>query len=632
MSLETSGDALQLPRARRGKIGSILTRSGATTEQSIQLALKAQMASRARLGDILSARGLAERADIAEAVARQRGIPYVDLAVEPADPTLFNPADLGTYLDHRIMPWRRVGARTVYVTSDIDEGAKAMGRLACKDKSRLLALTEAQDLRKAMVSANAEPLALRAGEKRPKPFSLRKGASRWQKAVVGAIFGGFAAWLVMAPIQGLVAITYLTAVIIALNGVLWLTSALCGRADVEKPSQHDDSPQIADHRPPPRVSILIALYREAEVAPLLIEALRAMNYPPELLDVKLVLEADDDETGPALLAQNPPPFVEILVTPDGGPRTKPRALNFAMEFAKGDIIGVYDAEDRPHPDQISQIAAQFAASPPEVACIQARLGFYNTSENFITRCFEIEYASWFDVMLPGLRRLGLPILLGGTSFFIRRGALAEAGGWDSYNVTEDADLGVMLARAGKQTALSRSLTGEEASSRPAAWIKQRSRWLKGYLATWITHMAEPVKLWRDLGAWRFIWLNVILLSAVLGYLALPFLWVGAAMTAIEPFSDILPGALAHALHDLGYVTAISISSMLVAAFLGLKRRGRASLAPIAFLLPVYWPLGAVAAYLAVYELIVAPSSWRKTQHGVGRIAAEMRKRTLADVE
>jgi len=630
MSLETSGDALKLSHARRGKIGSILTRSGAATEQSIQLALEAQMASRARLGDILSARGLAERADIAEAVARQRGIPFVDLAVEPADPTLFNAADLGTYLDPRIMPWRRVGARTVYVTSDIEEGAKAMGRLECKDTSRLLALTEAQDLRNAMVSANAEPLAQRAGQKRPKPFSLRKGASLWQKTGVGAVFAGFAAWLVMAPIQGLVAITYLTAVIIALNGVLWLTSALCGRTDVETPSQHDDSAQIADHRPPPRVSILIALYREAEVAPLLIEALRTLNYPPELLDVKLVLEADDDETGPALLAQNPPPFVEILVTPDGGPRTKPRALNFAMEFAKGDIIGVYDAEDRPHPDQISQIADQFAASPPEVACIQARLGFYNTSENFITRCFEIEYASWFDVMLPGLRRLGLPILLGGTSFFIRRGALAAAGGWDSYNVTEDADLGVMLARAGKQTALSRSLTGEEASSRAGAWIKQRSRWLKGYLATWITHMAEPVKLWRDLGAWRFIWLNVILLSAVLGYLALPFLWVGAAMMAIEPYSDILPSALAHALQDLGYVTAISISSMLVAAFLGLRRRGRPSLAPIAFLLPLYWPLGAAAAYLAVYELVVAPTSWRKPQHGVGRFAAEMLKRTLAE--
>lgn len=632
MSLETSGDALKLPRSGRPKIGSILTRNGATTEQSIQLALKAQNVSRARLGDILSARGLAERTDIAEAVARQRGMPFVDLSVEPADPTLFNKADLGAYLDHRIMPWRRIGAHTVYVTSDIDEGAQALDRLTCKDSTRVLALTEAHDFRQAMVSANAEPLAQRAGLKRPKPFSLRKGASPWQKAGVSAIFTGFLAGLLSAPIQSLVALTYLVAVIIALNGVLWLTSSLCGHKDVETPLHHDNSPQIADHRPPPRVSILIALYREAEVAPLLIEALRALDYPPELLDVKLILEADDTETGPALRAQNPPPFVEILVTPDGGPRTKPRALNFAMEFAKGDIIGVYDAEDRPHPDQIRQIAAQFAASPPEVACIQARLGFYNTSENFITRCFEIEYASWFDVMLPGLRRLGLPILLGGTSFFIRRGALTAAGGWDSYNVTEDADLGVMLARAGMQTALSRSLTSEEASSRPGAWIKQRSRWLKGYLATWITHMAEPVKLWRDLGAWRFIWLNVILLSAVLGYLALPFLWVGAVMTSVEPLGDILPDALAYALHDLGYVTAISISAMLVAAFLGLRRRGRTSLAPVAFLLPLYWPLGAIAAYLAAYELVVAPTTWRKTQHGVGRIATEMRKQTLEDAK
>lgn len=628
MSLDISGDILQRPRANGRRIGWILTQSGAATEHSVRLALKAQRASRARLGDILCARGLVDRSDIAEAAARQRGMPYVDLSTEPADPTLFRTADIDVYLDYRILPWRRVGGRTIYVTGNPEEGAKALKQLRCLESPRLLALTETRDLRLALVKASSGTLAQRAGLKRPKLFSLRKGASLWQKAGVGAFFGCAISGLLLAPVVSLVVIIYIAAAIIGMNGVLWLTSAISGRNDVAAPLQHHTSPQIADHRPPPCVSILIALYREAEVAPCLIEALRALNYPPELLDVKLILEADDLETGPALRAQNPPPFVEILVTPDGGPRTKPRALNFGMEFARGDIIGVYDAEDRPDPDQIRRIVDQFAASPPEVACIQARLGFYNTSENFITRCFEIEYASWFDVMLPGLRRLGLPILLGGTSFFIRRGALAEAGGWDSYNVTEDADLGVMLARAGKQTALSRSLTGEEASSRPVAWIKQRSRWLKGYLATWITHMAEPAELWRDLGAWKFIWLNVILLSAVLGYLALPFLWIGAALTALDLFSELRPEMVDLALRDLGYVATASLTAMLIAALVGVWRRGRPKLAAMAPLLPLYWPLGSAAAYLAVYELITSPTSWRKTKHGVGRIAAEMRKKTM----
>ena len=629
MSLDISGGPSAPLRASRRKIGSILTQNGAASERAVRQALKAQHVSRARLGDILSARGLADRCDIAEAAARQRGVPYVDLTLEPADPSLLKPAEIGTYLDHRVMPWRRIGERTVYVATDPDEGAAAIRRLGGAEAARHLALTEARKLRSALVAASAGPLAQRAGLKRPRPFSLRKGASPWQIAGVGALIGAVIGGLIMAPVYCLLALIYATAAIIALNGVLWIVSSITGRSDAARPSRRDASLHIAEHRPPPCVSILIALYREVEVAPLLIDALRALNYPPELLDVKLILEADDDETGPAIRAQNPPPFVEILVTPDGGPRTKPRALNFGMEFARGDIIGVYDAEDRPHPDQIRQIVAQFDASPPEVACIQARLGFYNTPENFITRCFEIEYASWFDVMLPGLRRLGLPILLGGTSFFIRRGALAAAGGWDSYNVTEDADLGVMLARAGKQTALSRSITGEEASSTPAAWIKQRSRWLKGYLATWITHMAEPMALWRDLGTWRFMWLNVILLSAVLGYLALPFLWIGAAMTAVESLQKALPGEIDAALRHLGAVAASSILALLIAAWLGLWRRGRMRMAPVALLLPLYWPLGSVAAYLAVYELITSPTSWRKTQHGVGRIAAKMRETTLS---
>ncbi len=624
MSLRTLGGELNLPRADSAMIGTILTRSGAASEESVQRALKAQRTSRARLGEILGSLGLARRSDITAAAARQRGMPFVDLSAQPPDPTLLNSADVSTYIDRQILPWRLEGRRTIYVTGDPDDGAAALPQLRGSHESCLLALAEPRALRSALVNATCGLLAKRAGDRRPLPYSLRQGASRWQRAGIAILLASVVSGLLAAPVISLVVAIYFVAAVIGLNGLLWLASAVAGRPDANAPHVRTDADRIADHRPPPRVTLLIALYREAEVAPVLIEALRALNYPPELLDVKLVLEADDAETGPALLAQDPPPFIEILVAPEGGPRTKPRALNFAMEFAKGDIIGVYDAEDRPHPDQLKHITAQFAAAPPDVACIQARLGFYNVRENFLTRFFEIEYASWFDVMLPGLRNLGLPIPLGGTSFFIRRGALDEAGGWDSYNVTEDADLGVMLARAGLKTALSRSLTEEEASSRTGAWIRQRSRWLKGYLATWITHMTHPVDLLRDLGAWRFAGLNILLLSAVFGYLALPFMWLGTAVLWFDDVRSAAPGPIVEAFRNLGYVTAICIPALLGAAFLGLWRRGRLALSPMALLLPLYWPLGAIASYIAVYEVIAAPSVWRKTQHGVGRIAAQMR--------
>ncbi|MEM8752761.1 MAG: glycosyltransferase family 2 protein, partial [Pseudomonadota bacterium] len=326
---------------------------------------------------------------------------------------------------------------------------------------------------------------------------------------------------------------------------------------------------------------------------------------------------------------SPPPFIDVLKAPEGEPRTKPRALNFALDFAKGDIVGIYDAEDRPPPDQIRKIVDAFASAPPEVACIQARLGYYNTEENWLTRCFEVEYSSWFDVMLPGLHRLAMPLPLGGTSLFVRRRALDAVGGWDSHNVTEDADLGMVLARRGFRTALCDTLTEEEASSRPGAWIRQRSRWLKGYLATWTTHMRRPGALWRDLGPAGFLGFNAVLLSAALGYLALPLLWLAvvfaAALTEAGP-------AAAHGLQVLGVVSVGALPVLAAAALLGLRRRGRLGLWPVVLTAPFYWILGAAAAYLAAWELATAPTKWRKTRHGVGRIAAKMRRDAAAPME
>ncbi|MGB0852280.1 MAG: glycosyltransferase family 2 protein [Pikeienuella sp.] len=599
-------------------LGVLLQRRGAATAHDVAASLSAQRISHARLGDILTARDMATPRAVAEAVAGQRGMPFVDLAAEAH--TLPEAAQLSTCLAHNILPLRRDGGRLWVATTAPEDAQGAVDGLDAKAGGAVFALAEPRDFRRRLTSAYGGALAARAAVRRPVERSLRAPIARWQKGVVIACLMLTLICALMWPEGTLRTVFYVAAVIIATNCALWsaaLIANACGAWG---------KPIIADqiNKPLPRVSLLIPLYREPETAPLLIKSLRALDYPPELLDVKLVLEADDDETAPALLAQNPPGFVEILVTPDGGPRTKPRALNFALDFADGEIIGIYDAEDRPEPDQISRIVAQFAEAAPDVVCIQARLGWYNRTENWLTRCFEIEYASWFDVMLPGLRWLGLPMPLGGTSLFLRREAILALGGWDSHNVTEDADLGMLIARAGWRTALSHSMTEEEASCRVGPWIKQRSRWLKGYLATWTTHMRNPAALVRDVGWKRAIGLNVLLLSGVMGYLLLlPVLWLIAAMWWITGGESWAAQSTIDALVTLNLVIWTTLPILFFAAALGVGRRGWRRGLIWAFTLPLYWPLGSVAACIAVWELVVSPFSWRKTRHGVSQVAKRL---------
>jgi cellulose synthase/poly-beta-1,6-N-acetylglucosamine synthase-like glycosyltransferase len=328
----------------------------------------------------------------------------------------------------------------------------------------------------------------------------------------------------------------------------------------------------------------------------------------------LVVEAEDHLTRQALEREDLPGWMRIVVVPDGSVKTKPRALNYALDHCRGSIVGVYDAEDAPEPDQIRKVVDRFHTRGPDVACLQGRLDFYNPRINWISRCFTIEYAAWFRLLLPGIERLGLAVPLGGTTLFFRRAALETLGRWDAHNVTEDADLGMRIARRGYRTELIDTTTFEEATCRPKSWVKQRSRWIKGFMMTWLTHMRDPVLLWRELGPRKFMGFQLLLAGSVLHALLAPVLWTFWALPLglPHPVQSVLPEAGIWAL----VASFLAIEVGLIAFGIVGMRRTRHRLPPLWVpTMILYYPLATLAAYKAAWEMLAQPFYWDKTSHG-----------------
>lgn len=374
----------------------------------------------------------------------------------------------------------------------------------------------------------------------------------------------------------------------------------------------------------PLYTVLVPLLRETSVLDGLVRSLGALDYPAAKLEVLLVLEASDRETLTAIRAMRLPGNFRVIVAPASLPQTKPKALNYALEFARGEYVVVYDAEDRPQPDQLRWALEAFRANPANLGCVQARLNIYNPRASWFTAQFTIEYSALFDAILPALARLRLPVPLGGTSNHFRRETLVAVGGWDPFNVTEDADLGFRLARQGWRTTVLSSTTWEEAPATFGRWFRQRTRWLKGWMQTYLVHTRRPWRLHADLG-WRgTLGFHILMGGVILSALAHPWFYVllahhVATGQLFEPAETWTSTTLwTVACINLG---ACYLVSILVGA-LSVRRRGRSGLAWSALLMPLNWLLISAAAYRALYQLATKPYLWEKTEHGPLRRAAK----------
>jgi cellulose synthase/poly-beta-1,6-N-acetylglucosamine synthase-like glycosyltransferase len=368
----------------------------------------------------------------------------------------------------------------------------------------------------------------------------------------------------------------------------------------------------------PVYTVLVPLYREGAVLPDLVRRLGSIDYPPSRLQILLLIEEDDSETRLALASTPVGEQFEVVLIPPSLPRTKPKALNVGLTMARGEVCVIYDAEDRPDPDQLHKAVAALRRFPDWVVCVQAELQYWNPWTNWLTRCFAAEYAVNFSLVLRGLDHYRLPIPLGGTSNHFRTDALRQLGGWDPFNVTEDADLGIRIARRGWGVRMLDSVTEEEANSQLYNWLRQRSRWIKGFFQTWLVHMRSPIQLWRDLGTRQFLSFQLTVGFFTFTTLINPIFWVltGIYLATGPTRIQILfpPVALYAGLICLAFGNLLMVYYLMVGCMeRGLYRGVRAML-----VVPVYWALMSAAAYKAVWQLL-RPSRrhfWELTNHGL----------------
>ena len=365
----------------------------------------------------------------------------------------------------------------------------------------------------------------------------------------------------------------------------------------------------------PVYTVLVALYREKEVAPQLAASLLRLDWPHSRLDIKLVCEADDRETIEALAALDLPPHFEIVEVPDRAPRTKPKALNYGLAGARGDYVVIYDAEDRPHPQQLREAHAHFRDAPPEVACLQAPLIIANASESWLSALFALEYSGLFRRLLPFLGTRRQPMPLGGTSNHFRTAVLREVGAWDPYNVTEDADLGMRLYRLGYRAETLGRFTIEDAPTERSVWVGQRTRWFKGWMQTWLVLMRHPVRLTRELGLRGTLMFHVLVTGMLVSALGHPLILFFIAMTMWNLFFAPHATPFELGMFVLDWFNVILAYTIFVG--LGWKAMGENERGRVGFKwrhVPAYWMLMSIAAWRAAIELRRNPFFWNKTPH------------------
>jgi len=604
------------------RLGEALVQQGLLTAEDLQRALELQQRTGERLGRILIALGLIKRQQLYQVLAKLWELPFVDLLQTPPDQKLARRFDPQVLVRERYFPFGERDSRLLIATAEQPTPA-LFERLQATLPNQAVELyvTTEWDIDHAIRQCYRNQILDRAVHglyyRNPAECAFTV-LTFWQYVAFALGVLALLAGLYFALRPTLILLNFLVNLAFLGSILFKFTVSLAGaKYEQVQPITAEEVASLKDEDLP-TYTILIPAYREAKVIQHLLTNLQHLDYPPEKLEILLLLEEDDHETIQAARAARPPEQVTFVIIPKGQPQTKPKACNVGLFFARGEYLVIYDAEDRPEPDQLKKAILAFRKGPPNLVCVQAALNYFNTNENFLTRMFTLEYSYWFDYMLPGLDRLRLPIPLGGTSNHFRTEVLRQLGGWDPFNVTEDADLGIRAAANGYGVGVINSTTYEEANNQLWNWIRQRSRWIKGYMQTVLVHSRNPFHLLKQTGLRNVFGFLMLIGGSPLTFLAAPILWAFYLLflvTGTRALDFLFPPITLYiSLFNLLFGNGLMIYLNMLAVF----KRHYHSLLPYTLLNPIYWILHSIASYKALWQLLTRPFYWEKTKHGISR--------------
>ncbi len=609
-------------------LGEILLAQGSLTQEQLRKALAIQKEKGGRLGWILLSLGYISRLELFKALADHFSIElvlYSPALVRSIDRQLARKINSSEISDHHVIP---VSIQDNVITILTDYPNLAGIEKFCRQRFhvsevKFLLVTDLDFMKfvqqlygRELIDESINGLLYRNPQESAYSVFTKK-----QVIVFGALLYAALIWLYFDAASFLASAFSACQIIFFITVCYKLILSLAGAANERYEFVTDEEVRAIGDDHLPVYTILVPVYKEPEVIHILVNSLKKMDYPQSKLDILLLLEEDDEQTLQAARDAAPPGNWRFITVPDAQPKTKPKACNYGVFFSRGELLTIYDAEDIPEPDQLKKAVIGFQKYGESYVCLQAALNYFNAEENIITKLFTLEYSYWFDYLLPGLDRFQLPIPLGGTSNHFRVNILKELGAWDPFNVTEDADLGIRACANGYRVGIINSTTFEEANSRYGNWIRQRSRWIKGYMQTFLVYNRHPLKMLKALGPINWISFQLFIGGTPLLFLITPIVWflflywLCTRSTMLEAFSPPL-------------IVYMGLFNLLLGNFMGIYlnmmavfRRKLFMLQPVALLNPLYWLAGhSIAAYKALTQLFHKPFYWEKTDHGLTKVS------------